>query len=256
MQDMADGFELIENLPFATESTIGRLARIGLVVLSSDFTIEHEFRALLGRPGVDVFHARIPNAPRITPESLAAMGPLITDTVDLLPPELDVVAYGCTSASMVLGPDAVAGMIHAARPGVKATNPAAAAYRALSALGAERVAVLTPYRRDVNEIVHRAITGAGFEVPVFGSFNEENDPVVAAIDTASIVSAVRRLVEGRAVDAVFVSCTAVRIAHAIAEVEAEVGLPVTSSNHALAWHCLRLAGVEEPAQGMGRLFEL
>ena len=38
-------------------------------------------------------------------------------------------------------------------------------------------------------------------------------------------------------------------------IEAEVGIPVTSSDHALAWHSLRLAGVTDRVPGAGRLFE-
>jgi len=91
-------------------------------------------------------------------------------------------------------------------------------------------------------------------VPVFGSFNEQDDVVVSRIDAASIRAAVRTIVKGRAVDAVFVSCTSVRLVDAVAEIEAECGLPVTSSNHAMAWHCLRLAGVEAKLPGLGRLF--
>jgi maleate isomerase len=67
---------------------------------------------------------------------------------------------------------------------------------------------------------------------------------------------VRTIVAGREVDAVFVSCTSVRLLDAVCDIEAETGLPVTSSNHALAWHCLRLAGVAETRPELGRLFEL
>ena len=38
------GYTLIEHLPFTTAKVIGARARIGLVVLASDYTIEHEFR--------------------------------------------------------------------------------------------------------------------------------------------------------------------------------------------------------------------
>jgi len=101
--------EMIEHLAFDTGPGIGARARIGLVVLASDYTVEHEFRRVFTAPGfgpgVDYYEARIRNSPQITPETLAAMGPLLTDTVDLILPgaELDVVAFGCTSASMVLG---------------------------------------------------------------------------------------------------------------------------------------------------------
>ena len=254
--------ELIEHLPFTTEAVIGARAKIGLVVLASDYTMEHEFRRVFATPGlaegVDYYEARIKNSPQITPETLAAMGPLLTDTVDLILPgaELDVVAFGCTSASMVLGEEAVAKAIHAARPGAKATNPITAAFAAFDALGARRIAVLTPYRRDVNGIVRSYITGKGYEVPVFGSFNEQDDAVVSSIDGASLRRAVARITGGHDVDAVFVSCTSVRLLDAVAEIEADCGLPVTSSNHALAWHCLRLAGVSGKCPALGRLFEL
>jgi len=250
--------EMIEHLPFTTDAGIGARARIGLVVLASDYTVEHEFRRVFTIPGVDYYEARIRNSPQITPETLAAMGPLLSDTVDLILPgaKLDVVAFGCTSASMVLGEAAVAKAIHAARPDAKATNPITAAFAAFDAFGAKRIAVLTPYRRDVNEIVRNYITGAGYEVPVFGSFNEQDDGVVASIDGESLRAAVRAIVKGRNVDAVFVSCTSVRLVDAVCEIESECGLPVTSSNHAMAWHCLRLAGVDEKRPELGRLFGL
>jgi len=254
--------EILEHLPFSTRPGIGSEARIGLVVLASDYTMEHEFRTVFNMPGigpgVDYYEARIRNSPQITPESLAAMGPLLSDTTDLILPgaQLDVVAFGCTSASMVLGEEAVAEAIHAARPEAKATNPISAAFAAFDALGARRIAVLTPYRRDVNEIVRDYILDKGYEVPVFGSFNEQDDAVVSSIDTESLRNAVRTLVNGREVDAVFVSCTSVRLLDAVCAIEAETGLPVTSSNHAMAWHCLRLAGVKAKLPELGRLFEM
>ena len=266
MKDESAACEMIEHLPFSTGpgigAGIGSVARIGLVVLASDYTMEHEFRRVFNAPGfgpgVDYYAARIRNSSRITPATLAAMGPLLTDTVDLILPgaELDVVAFGCTSASMVLGEEAVAERIHAARPGAKATNPISAAFAAFEALGARRIAVLTPYRADLNAIVRDYITAKGYDVPVFGSFNEQDDAVVARIDTDSLRRAVRTITQGREVDAVFVSCTSVRLLDAVCEIEAETGLPVTSSNHALAWHCLRLAGVEEKRPDLGRLFGL
>jgi maleate isomerase len=262
MKDEIAACEMIEHLPYSTGPGIGSAARIGVVVLASDYTVEHEFRTIFNTPGigpgVDYYEARIRNSPQITPESLAAMGPLLSDATDLILPgaELDVVAFGCTSASMVLGEDAVAEAIHAARPGARATNPISAAFAAFDAFGAKRIAVLTPYRRDVNEIVRDYILSKGYEVPVFGSFNEQDDAVVASIDAGSLRNAVRVLVEGRDVDAVFVSCTSVRLLDAVCAIEAETGLPVTSSNHAMAWHCLRLAGVESKLPELGRLFEL
>ena len=255
--EMANGdFLLIENLPFSTAPVIGSRARIGVVVLASDYTVEHEFRNMITLPGVDFYEARIRNSTSITPETLAAMEPLITETAELILPgdELDVLAFGCTSATMVLGEHTISERLLAAKPMARTTNPATAAFAAFKALDARRIAVLTPYRRDVNEIVRDFILSHGFEVPVFGSFNEEQDPVVAAIDAASLKNAVRSIVKERKADAVFVSCTSVRIADAVEDIEAEVGIPVTSSNHAMAWHALRLADVNDEIEGLGQLF--
>jgi maleate isomerase len=91
---------------------------------------------------------------------------------------------------------------------------------------------------------------------VFGSFNEPNDAVVASIAPASIRKGVERILEAAKVDAVFVSCTSVRLAESAAAIEAETGVPITSSNHAMAWHALRLAGVNDALPQFGSLFTL
>ncbi len=255
---MGQQTNMIEHLPFETIQMIGSRARIGLVVLATDYTIEHEMRALINLPGVDFYHARIANSPNITPDTLRAMQPLITSTAELILPgdTLDVLAFACTSASIVLGTPTVAKNLNAAKPEAKTTNPAFAAFHAFQAMGAKRIAVLTPYARDVNQMVQKSVEEAGFDVPVFGSFNEPHDPTVAAIDSQSLQSAIAKITIGHDVDAVFISCTSVRIAAHVAAIESELDIPVTSSNHALAWHCLRLAGVDDKLPALGRLFSL
>ena len=253
-------FELIENLPFTLAPPAS--PRIGLVVLASDYTIEREFRELMARPDVpptlELFCSRIANAPNVTPDTLAAMGPSITESAERILPgdKLDVLAYGCTSASMVLGPDVVNNFLLDAKPEAATSNPASAAAAAMKALGAKRVAVLTPYRSDVNEIVRNGLEALGLEIPVFGSFNEEMDPNVARIDTASLKSGISTLIADHDVDAIFVSCTSIRLMANVEEIEKEIGLPVTSSNHAMAWHCLRQAGVTNALPGLGHLYQL
>lgn len=249
---------IIEHLPFETSQIIGSRARIGLVVLATDYTIEHEMRMLVNLPGVDIYHARIANSPNISPDSLRAMEPLITATAELILPgdTLDVLAYACTSASIVLGTSTVAKNLNAAKPEAKTTNPAFAAFEAFAALGAKRIAVLTPYSKNVNAMVQNSLEDVGFDVPVFGSFNEPHDPTVAAIDSQSLKTGIAHITEGQDVDAIFISCTSVRIVADVAAIETELDIPVTSSNHALAWHCLRLAGIDDKQPELGRLFSL
>jgi len=248
---------LIEHLPFETDGGIASRARIGLVVLATDYTIEHEWRQIMTPlKGVALHQSRLFNSSQITPETLRAMGPLIAPATDLLVPgsKLDVVAYGCTSASMALGEEAVFERIRSVRPDAKCTTPITGAFAAFRALGARRIGILTPYRADVNQIVANYIRARGFDVPVFGSFNEEDDGIVARITPASIKKGVMAIKDKAKIDAVFVSCTSVRLAEAAAEIESDIGLPVTSSNHAMAWHALRLAGVNDSMPKWGRLF--
>jgi maleate isomerase len=250
---------LIEHLPFTTDNGIASRARIGLIVLATDYTIEHEWRQIMAPlTGVALYESRILNDQQITPETLRAMEPRIAAAADLILPgaDLDVVAYGCTSASMAIGEDKVFDKICSVRPDAKCTTPVTAAFAAFRALAARRIGVLTPYRADVNRIVAAYLAARGFRVPVFGSFNEENDGIVARISPAAIRDAIIAIKSRADIDAVFVSCTSVRLAEAAAAIESDIALPITSSNHAMAWHSLRLAGITDAMPQWGRLFTL
>ena len=230
-------------------------ARIGMVVLASDHTIEHEFhRVVAPLDGVMVYASRVRNDPSISPQTLAAMEQRLAEATDLILPgvPLDVVGYGCTSASMVIGEERVGERIREARPGVATTTPVTAARAAFARLGMTRIALLTPYIDSINQWMRRYFEERGIAVPVMGSFTEENDNDAARVTLGSIEQAALELGADPEVDGVFVSCTSLV---AVAEqLEQRLGKPVTSSNHALIWHCLRLAGVEDRLPGLGRLY--
>jgi maleate isomerase len=250
---------LIENLPYDTDGGIARRASIGLIVLATDYTIEHEWRQVFaGLDGIALYASRIHNENRITPETLRAMEPRIIECARVITPDtpVDVIAYGCTSASMAIGEERVFANIRQARPDVKCTTPITAAFAAFDAFKAKRIGVLTPYPADVNKIVSDYIAARGYRVPVFGSFNADRDTVVARITPQSIERGVREIIRHGDVDAVFVSCTSVRLMQACAELEGNLGIPLTSSNHAMAWHALRLAGIDDRLGQFGSLFEL
>ena len=107
----------------------------------------------------------------------------------------------------------------------------------------------------VNRNLRAYICGRSYQVPVMATFDRQDDREAARISVDSIQAAVKRLAAEEAVDGVFVSCTSLRLSEVARAVEAEVGKPVTSSDHALAWHCLRLAGVDEAMPEFGRLYE-
>lgn len=243
-------------LPFATDDGLAARAAIGLLVLATDQTIEHEWRFLLNAPGVAVYNARLWNDKEIVPETLARMEQDIAPTTRLILPDmpLNVVAFGCTSGSMVIGPERVRQRIREARPGIATTTPVEAVDAALTALGARRIGLVAPYQRRVGEAMRDYFVSAGYEVPVLAIFDEPDDTVAARIAPSSIATAVAQVAAHPEVDAVFVSCTSLRVAEAVEALEALTGKPVTSSNHALAWHSLRLAGIADPLNGRGRLF--
>ena len=264
-------------LAFGTDDGFGGRARIGLVVLENDQTVEAELRGLWP-DGVTAFVTRIPMEDQVTPETLLAMEARIPAAAGLLPSTFgfDAIGYGCTSAATLIGEDGVDAAIRRAHPEVPNTNPMAAAVAAMGALGAARIGVVTPYSAEVTAGIVGHLTRKGLAVAVVGSFLEESDSVVARITEESVAAAVIQLVasdQARAepvretgaaragggaggLDAVFVSCTSLRALGIVEDLEADLGIPVVSSNLAFGWHLLRLAGVEDAIPGLGRLYRL
>src|SRR5580658_6318833 len=144
-------------LPSELDEGIAARAAIGLVVLATDQTMEHEFRALINLPGVAFYESRLYNDADIRPDTLRAIGPRIAPSVALILPgiPLDVVAFGCTSATMTLGEDAVFAEIHKSRPGVACTTPVTAALAAFRTLGSRKIGLLTPYSPEINSSLVR-----------------------------------------------------------------------------------------------------
>ena len=246
-------------MPHELDAGAGGRARIGLIVLATDQTIEHEWRQIFhGLDGVAFYQSRIWNDVRITPETLSQMEGRLADSAAVIMPGLPLaaLAFGCTSATMVIGEEGVFAKLREARPEPKPTPPITAAFAAFRAFGARRLAVLTPYRADVNARVRTFIEGRGYEIPAFGTFDEEDDLRAARISTRSIRDAAIELGRDPRVEAVFVACTSLRVAEIAAEIEQVVGKPVTSSNHAMAWHVLRLAGIADRLPQWGRLFSI
>ena len=254
MNDHAD----ILSMPCVLDEGIATRARIGLVVLASDHTVEHEFRQIVTMPGVAVYQTRIPNSPDITTESLRAMETDIANQAAVILPgvELDVLAYGCTSASIVLGEERVFELIKKGRPEAQPTTPVTAAFAAFRALQTHRIGVVTPYSEEINRTVRQYFIDNGLQVPVFGSFNQTDDNRAARISIDCIRDAIMSVGSHTEVETIFLSCTSLRLTEEVDKIESELGKPVTSSNHALIWHSLRLAGVSERIDGYGSLYQL
>ena len=246
----------VRRLSYTSDKGAGARARIGVLVLESDQTMEAEFTQLLPQDGVAVYHSRLPNDATVTPETLAKMEQELPIAARLIPGYmgLDSIGYGCTSGSTIIGEDKVAAIMNGPHPQAPATNPLTAAKAAFATLGVKRPALLTPYTPDVTLAMQANFAEAGFDVRLVGSFYEDSDIVVAKIAPEAILEAVLDVGSSEDCDGVFISCTSLRAAGTIEPAEQKLGKPVTSSNHALAWHLLRLAGIDDRIEGQGRLF--
>ncbi|MAA88732.1 MAG: Asp/Glu racemase [Deltaproteobacteria bacterium] len=247
----------LQNLPHQLDESLRSRAAIGLVVLATDHVIENEFQKILNLQGVALYQSRIFNEPSVNTETLSAMESRLENSVKLILPgmPLDVVAFGCTSASMVIGPSRIHEICQKAKPGVRVTNPFTAAIEALRTMEVSRIALLTPYRDDLNQQMRSNFEKEGIQVPAMASFNVEDDNRVGRIAPASIEAVALEIGMHSSVDGVFVACTNLRIAERVHFLEQKLGKPLTSSNHAMAWHTLSLAGISHSQAGWGRLFE-
>ena len=52
--DTAQDFINLKNIPFTVDDGIAARARIGLVVLATDHSVEHEFKLVVNMPGVAI----------------------------------------------------------------------------------------------------------------------------------------------------------------------------------------------------------
>lgn len=253
-------------LDYELDGGAGYRARLGLIVLHVDETVEPEFRRLIDHDGVAVYCTRIRSGTEATAESLQDMAERIPEAARMLPPAspMDVVGYACTSGATLIGPDAVADSIRDARPtdhpnqfgesGV--TDPLTALKAACHALGVRRPAFVSPYIAEVSSAVRNALAADGLTLSTVGSFEQSEEHTVARIRPASMLEAILRVGRAAPCDGVIVSCTNARTLDVLAHAEAELERPVISSNQALAWHMLRLAGIRDHGHGAGSLFSV
>jgi maleate isomerase len=241
-------------LPRVLDEPYGRIVRMGLLALSTDLAIERDLNRLIPNDDVALFSTRIyletPNSDRtffaLQDEIVAATKLLIPDS------RLDVVVFGCTTASTIIGPARIAELVAQARPGVKCTNPATGVTEALRALKARRVSVVTPYTKQMTGNVVRFLDNAGFALTSVRSLGCDTDTAIGSIPAKTYIEAALAG-DYKDADAIFISCTATRALDIIEQLEREIGLPVVTSNQAVFWHAMKLAGWNKAIPGYGRL---
>jgi maleate isomerase len=232
----------------------GWRSRLGLVVPSSNTTNEPEFRAHLPA-GVSLHAARM-RLEDATAADLERMADDVERCGDLLATaDVDVVAYGCTTGSLVEGPgydEAIESRLSDAA-GAPAVATAASVRRAFDALGLSSVAVATPYVADLNEREREFLERTGYDVVAMTGLGVESNLDIGARRPETAYRRARA-VDAPDADGVFVSCTNYRTFEVVERLEADLGKPVVTSNAATLWDALRTAGVDATLP-LGRLFE-
>lgn len=229
-------------------------AKLGFVLLAMEQTIEDDmFR--LAPPGVGVHFSRAPMANRVSVETLTDMADGIGDAAALLLPDgdLDVACYACTSGSVVIGEDRVFAELRRGRPAAKPTSLITAVMRALNRLEARRIVIATPYLDEINAIEREYMASRDFEILAIQGMGIADDADMVRVTPASIAAFAECLDRPEA-EAIFISCGALRSIEIIDMLEARTGKPVVTSNQAMMWDCLRLAGVNDRLLGYGSLF--
>lgn len=233
------------------------IPEIGLVALGTDHAIEDEVRRVLPAGEVSLYVTRVPSSDTFDLSTLSDIADRLAASCATLLPEtkLSAIAYGCTSGTVAVGEDRILSILRGSKPGSVPTTPVTAALAALKALKSARVSILTPYSAEVHRKVVDYFRGRGIEVVDSAYFGVGEDRRITQISRDSVAQAVGHLARS-ACDAVFVSCTALRIVDMIAELEAAHGKAIVTSNQALGWHCLRQSGVGGGTGSHGRLFAL
>jgi len=233
----------------------GWRARVGLIVPSSNTTMEEEFRSWLP-DGVSLHVARV-RLRRVNVEELSRMEKYVDLAADTLADAgVDVIAYGCTTGSLVGGvgyDERIAGRIERIT-GVRAIATATAVVEALRHLGVNNVAVATPYIEEVNRKEEEFLRGNGFNVVSMVGLGIE-DNIEIGRQSPEVAYRLGRSSFHRDADGLFISCTNFRTFEILEALELDLGKPVISSNSSTLWAILRELGVGEPVLGLGELLE-
>ncbi|WP_210092271.1 aspartate/glutamate racemase family protein [Ruegeria sp. HKCCSP346] len=229
-------------VPYTLDEDDPQAPPLGLIVLQVDETIEPEFGKIFSDRKNPLYVTRIPSGIEVTPESLAEMEEALPAAAGLLPSArpFEVVGYGCTSASSVIGSKRVEELVKQSCNTKEVTNPLRAATACAADLGVSRFALLSPYIEEVNVPLRAAFSENGITMDVFGTFGQAEEAKVARISVQSVIEAATKLGSDPSVEAVFLSCTNLRTIEAIPEIRKRIGKPVLSSNQSLAWHMCRL----------------
>jgi maleate isomerase len=237
--------------------------RIGLVVPSSNVTVETEVPALLARHASARFSFHSTRMPMhtVSPEELRAMNAQRERCVDELGDAgVDALLYACLVALMAQGPGehqrterAVVDQLAARGQHPAVVSSAGALVAGITALGARRIALVTPYLRPLAQLVVDYLESERVQVHDWAALEVADNAEVGCIPGERVLTAARGL-DLTGVDALVISaCVQMPSLQLVEPAEQEFGLPVLSAATAGAFTLLRGLGLPTVLPGAGRL---
>jgi maleate cis-trans isomerase len=232
----------------------GWRAMLGLVVPSNNAVVLPEFYSA-APTGVTVYETRMRVEGDLTLEAVRRMVEGALDAGDMLRQTgVDAIGYCCMGSTVVKGWAWEAALLDqlARMAPCGAVSANSALKRALDALGARRVALVTPYPQHLNELLPGCFADRQIEVAAIQGLPTLRVEDVKMLQPEQVYRVARHL-RTDGVDAVCLLATDMRTFPVIEALEKDFGLPVLTSNQCLLWALLQDAGIRQPLDGLGAL---
>ncbi len=230
----------------------GDRLRLGIIVPSGNVVAEPQIRAMLPA-GVGPLFTRLALRGTTEAELLAMTDGLEPAAALLADARVDRIVFHCTAVT-TFSPDAgraIRERITRATgiPGLVTSDALEAALRALDL---RRIVLLSPYTLPTHRREVAFVEQLGVAVASDASLELETNEQMARLRPEVLAEWVLGQRDPGA-DGYFISCTALRSAEVIAELEARLDRPVLTSNQLMVWHALRSANHGPAADHWGRL---
>ena len=230
----------------------GWRGKSGIVIPSNNVVLESELGQLLPS-GMTAHYSRV-LATGSDPDALLTMSTEADRAIDELDAtHVDVFLYACVSTSLVRGPawDDEFGTRTTSRTGRPCFTAAEASAQAIRAVGAPNVGLVTPFPTDIHRLVPLFLAEWGIDVTAHATHDISDIDEVCLRDPGETYRLARSLVGE--FDAVLILATDLRTIDVIEALEQDMGVPVVTTNQALAWMAMKSLGVRAPRENYGAL---
>ena len=234
------------------EQTITR-ARVGFIIPTSNRLVEPQMQKYMPN-GVVPHFTRI-GMTDAHKRPLDQLLPRILDAASMLAEaKCDVTALQCTGTSMSGGVGSEHRVIREieAKTGRHAISAASAVSAALQAFGARKIVFISEADEHLHDEKLRFLVEMGFDVLADKAAGLSGSDEWCAMPPKYWFDQAIAL-RTDAAEAYFISCANIQSIDALADLEAELGRPVVTSNQASLWLALRKAGIADAIPALGKL---